>query len=192
MKCCAPPPSRAPVLPDRGRPAEAKASGRAAPAGEDRRGARLRARGRHACPAGARSTSQGPPVRVLVTGGRRRRARLRRREVGLTQGRELERRAYGAPHQLAERALRLAGGRWGEHVFGKLRFRSDGNAASDRRTSRTPQRFRGVEPRTGVRACKPSCRVAPNPLCAWRDFRPRSRARTRLPSWSGPSRSRRR
>src|SRR5436190_1433080 len=58
----------------------------------------------------------------------------------LTQCRELRSRLNGLAHQLAERALlRAAGGRRGEHVFGRLRMGSDGTRTlrrSVRRTSR--------------------------------------------------------
>ena len=87
----------------------------------------------------ARSATDLPAMRVLGRGGggrplgigrRRRRRRpggcLRRRRC-LTQRRERQRRVDGATHQLSEGALgRAAGGQRGEHVFGKLRVRSDG------------------------------------------------------------------
>src|SRR4051794_2755513 len=55
----------------------------------------------------------------------------------LTQRGELQRRVYGATHQLAKRALMRAArcGQRGEHVFGKLRWGSDGSTEFP--TSRT-------------------------------------------------------
>src|SRR3954447_1787905 len=72
-------------------------------------------------------TIDGSAVGVLGRGGDMRPGGRPGRGC-LTQRGQLERRIYGAPHQVAERALRRAtGDRRGEHVFGKLRVGSDGN-----------------------------------------------------------------
>jgi hypothetical protein len=120
-------PTGAPVLPDRtpaggvsGLPRRAMGYRRDADLGP-RRG-----RSRPA-PAGG-VTTEWPAVRVDARGGGRgHRAGVPLRSLCLTQRRELRGRLYGLAHQLAQRALlRAAGGRRGEHVFGRLRRGSDG------------------------------------------------------------------
>src|SRR3954452_22894970 len=79
-----------------------------------------------------------PAMRVHGPGGGAA-AGLPARQRCLTQGGELHGRTNGLSHQLAKRALsRAAGGHRGEHVFVKLRSRSDGNAevANSRKADR--------------------------------------------------------
>ena len=94
---------------------------------DDRRGADLCACPDGSRPADALRTTQGPAVRVDGRGGGLRGLDRPRGGGCLTQRRELDGRVDGPAHQLAERALvRAACGRWGEHVFVKLRSPSDG------------------------------------------------------------------
>ena len=72
-------------------------------------------------------TIETSAVRVLGRGGGGPGQRGCLGRVCLTQRGELERRIHGAPHQLAKRAFGLStDDRRGEHVFVKLRRRSDG------------------------------------------------------------------
>jgi hypothetical protein len=79
-------------------------------------------------PAPAGVTTEWPAVRVYARGGGGgSQAGDPLRRLCLTQRRELRGRLNSLAHQLAERALlRAAGGRRGEHVFGRLRVVSDG------------------------------------------------------------------
>jgi len=121
-------------LPDRrARPPRPDAGGRVS--GLPRRAMGYR-RDADLCPRRGRSrpapaggvTTEWPAVRVDARGGGRgHRADLPLRNLCLTQRRELRGRVNGLAHQLAQRALlRAAGGRRGEHVFGRLRTASDG------------------------------------------------------------------
>ncbi len=93
----------------------------------DRRDADLRAWDGRIWPASARVTTEWPAVRVLACGGGVGPGRNPLRSLCLAQRRELRGRVHGRAHQLAERALRrAAGGRRGEHVFGRLGTGSDG------------------------------------------------------------------
>ncbi len=94
-------------------------------------------------PAPAGVTTEWPAVRVDARGGGGGHPAgffIPRRRLCLTQRRELRGRLHSLAHQLAERALlRAAGGRRGEHVFGRLRLGSDGTrsvGASVRQTAR--------------------------------------------------------
>jgi hypothetical protein len=78
-------------------------------------------------PAPARVTTEWPAVRMLARGGGGGPGLNPLRVLCLTQRRERRGRVYGLAHQLAQRALlRAAGGRLGEHVFGRLGGGSDG------------------------------------------------------------------
>jgi hypothetical protein len=79
-------------------------------------------------PASAGVTTKWPAVRVHARGGGGGHpAGFPLGRLCLTQRRELRGRLNSLAHQLAERAfLRAAGGRRGEHVFGRLRVPSDG------------------------------------------------------------------
>lgn len=115
----------APVLPDR-TPAGGW-SGAPCRLMGDRRDADLRARHWRTWPAPARVTTEWPAVRVIARGGGGDPDGNELRSLCLTQRRELRGRVDGRAHQLAERALpRAAGGRRGEHVFGRLGRGSDG------------------------------------------------------------------
>ncbi len=80
----------------------------------------------HPWAAPASTMTEWQAVRVLGSGGGRRRA-LRRRS-GLTQCHELQGRIHGPAHHRSKRAFgRAAVGHRREHVFVRLRSRSDGN-----------------------------------------------------------------
>ena len=103
-----------------------RGSGAARREGKDRRDADLSARADHPWPARALVMTELPAMRVSGDGGGVAVAPLGRRARCLTQGRELDGRANGLTHQLAERALLRAAGHRGEHVFGNLGVGSDG------------------------------------------------------------------
>jgi hypothetical protein len=120
-------PTGAPVLPDR--TPVGRGSGLPRRAMGYRRDADLCPRRGRSWPAPAGwVTTEWPAVRVDARGGGRgHRAGMPLRSLCLAQRRELRGRQYGLAHQLAQRALlRAAGGRRGEHVFGRLRMASDG------------------------------------------------------------------
>jgi hypothetical protein len=120
-------------LPDRrARPPRPGAGGRVSGAprramGWYRRDADLGPRRDRSRPAPSGVTTEWPAVRVEARGGGGRRAGIPLRSLCLAQRRERRGRVHSLAHQLAERALpRAACGRRGEHVFGRLRRRSDG------------------------------------------------------------------
>jgi hypothetical protein len=102
-------------------------------------------------PAPARVMTERPAVRVLARGGGGGAWCRWRRRPCLAQRRERGGRADGLAHQLAERALPRAvcGHRW-EHVFGRLRSRSDGTRSlrtSERRSPAIPRQHVDFGPR---------------------------------------------
>ena len=75
------------------------------------------------------------------------------RRVGLTQRDELQGRIHGPAHQLAKRAfVRAAFGHRREHVFARLRIRSDGKTPNVRGGHPGKCGFRAVEPNRGSHA----------------------------------------
>jgi hypothetical protein len=115
----------------------------------------------------------------------------------LTQRGELQRRVDGAAQQLAERALvRTAGGQRGEHVFEKLRRRSDGTAAnsgiapSDLGRSALRRRIARRPAATDLagRPRKPR-RVRSRPWCTSGSWLRTTRRRRRWRCSAGPTRS---
>lgn len=143
-----------PVLPDR-----APAGWSVAPRRVmgDRHDADLCASRRRSWPAGARVTTEWPAVRVLARGGGGGPGRGPLRSLCLTQRCERRGRVDGAAHQLAERALlRAARGRRGEHVFARLRRRSDGTRTLRANTRGSP-RIWLRSGRYDLRKCNGSC-----------------------------------
>jgi hypothetical protein len=91
-------------------------------------------------PAPARVTTEWPAVRVDARGGGAHPGRYALRCLCLAQRCELRGRVDSRAHQLAERALRrAAGGRRGEHVFGRLGRASDGTGNVRQSMSRPPR-----------------------------------------------------
>jgi hypothetical protein len=180
-------PAGLPVLPDQ------------APAGggsvsscrvmEYRRETDLRAGwGRSRPPFHARVTTEWPAVRVLARGGGGdRRVPDGRLRPCLAQRRERCSRVDGLAHQLAERALeRAACGRRGEHVFGRLRTRSDGTRTlRDCASEATEIWLWRVH--SGLRSCKRSCRTAGGAAARPSGFSA-CRARPRRRPWCAPCR----
>src|SRR4051794_34337121 len=98
----------------------------------------------HPWAAPATTMIEGAAVRVCGGGGGRRGLC---RQVGLAQRHELQGRIHGPAHQLSERALVLAAiGHRREHVFARLRSRSDGKSRSERDPDRRSNGFHGTEP----------------------------------------------
>jgi len=90
------------------------------------------------------------PMRVHDGGGGRRGLR---RTVSLTQRDELQGRVHGPAHQLAKRAfVRAAFGHRREHVFARLRIRSDGKKPNVRGGHPGNCGFGSLEPNRGSRA----------------------------------------
>jgi hypothetical protein len=86
-----------------------------------------------------------PAVRVCGGGGGRRRVLHRR--MGLAQRYELQGRIHGPAHQRSKRALVLSAvDHRREHVFVRLRSRSDGKVRKDRDLSGAESGFRGLAP----------------------------------------------
>jgi hypothetical protein len=108
--------------------------------------------------ASAGVTTEWPAVRVHARGGGGGHpAGFPRGSLCLAQRRELRGRLHSLAHQLAERALlRAAGGRRGEHVFGRLRMASDGTRTLRGSVPQLP-RIWLCAARSTPASCKRSC-----------------------------------